>query len=217
MPVLLRGGARSAILPPMLQSSAVAVAMGSPPMPGMTLAEWADASEDEPGELVDGALVEDEDVGYRHDLVGAWLTHLLFAWVVPLGGLVALSDARFGVGPRRGRKADVSVYFHGRKPPTDGLVTVPPDIMVEVISPRPKDARRDRVEKMNEYAAFGVKFYWLVDPALRTLEIFELGADGRYARAVGAIEGAVCSVPGCEGLSIDLDALWALVDRIEAD
>ena len=182
----------------------------------MTLAEWADMDEDEPGELVDGVLVEDEDVGYRHDLVGAWLTHLLFTWVIPLGGLAAISDARFGVTKKRGRKADLSVYFQGRKPPADGLVTVPPDIMVEVISPRPKDARRDRVEKMNEYAAFGVRFYWLVDPALRTFEIFELGADGRYVRAVGESEGVIRPVPGCEGLSIDLDALWAAVDRLEA-
>jgi Uma2 family endonuclease len=183
----------------------------------MTLAEWGDLGEDEPGELVDGVLVEDEDVGYRHDLVGGLLTVLLGNWVIPRGGLVATSDARFGVAKQRGRKADLSVYFPGRKPPADGLVTVPPDILVEVISPRPKDARRDRVEKMNEYAAFGVRFYWLVDPAIRTFEIFELSADGRYARAVGATGGTVHPVPGCEGLSIDLDALWAVVDRLDAE
>ena len=190
-------------------------AHAGPPTPTMTLAEWADLEEDEPGELVDGVLVEDEDVGYLHDTVGAWLAHLLFGWAIPRGGWVAISDARFGVAPRRGRKSDLSVYFQGRKPPAHGLITVPPDIMIEVLSPRPKDARRDRVEKMNEYAAFGVRFYWLVDPPLRTLEIFELGADGRYTRAVGVTGGVVDPVPGCEGLSIDVDALWALVERLE--
>jgi Uma2 family endonuclease len=188
---------------------------GPPAKPTMTLAEWADMEEDEPGELVDGVLVEDEDVGYLHDAVGAWLTHLLVGWVIPRGGSVAVSDARFGVTLRRGRKSDVSVYFAGRKPQAHGLITMPPDIMVEVVSPRPKDARRDRVEKMNEYALFGVRYFWLVDPPLRTLEIFELGADGRYTRAVGVTEGVVDPVPGCEGLSIDLDALWALADRLE--
>jgi Uma2 family endonuclease len=96
-------------------------------------------------------------------------------------------------------------------------VTTPPDIAIEVVSPRPNDARRDRVEKTNEYAAFGVRFYWIVDPALRSFEVFELDASGRYVKVVGALDGMIESVPGCEGLAIDLDALWALADRLEAE
>jgi Uma2 family endonuclease len=183
----------------------------------MTLAEWADRDEDEPGELVDGHLVEEEEVGALHDAVGAWLVWVLMGWLGPRGGTVLLSDTRFGVSPRRGRKPDTSVYFPGRRPPAHGLVTTPPDIMIEVVSPRPKDARRDRVEKTNEYAAFGVRYYWIVDPALRSFEIFELDASSRYAKVVGALEGVVENVPGCEGLAIDLDALWALADRLEAE
>jgi Uma2 family endonuclease len=118
---------------------------------------------------------------------------------------------------RRGRKPDTSVYFPGRKPPAQGLVTTPPDIMIEVVSPRPKDARRDRVEKSNEYAAFGVRYYWIVDPALRTFEVFELGADGRYVKAVSAADGTIADVPGCQGLTIDLDALWARASGLEGE
>ncbi len=56
-----------------------------------------------------------------------------------------------------------------------------------------------------------------MDPALRSLEIFELGADGRYVKAVGAASGVIETVPGCEGLTVDLDALWDEVSRLEAD
>jgi Uma2 family endonuclease len=185
----------------------------------MTLAEWAEMDEDEPGELVDGRLVEEEDVGYLHEVVAGWLIQLLGSWLRARGGgFVATSGARFGVAPRKGRKPDVSVYLPGgQRPPAHGLVTVPPDIMVEVVSPRPNDARRDRVDKLREYAAFGVRFYWIVDPALRTFEIGELGADGRYTHAVSASKGSIEQVPGCEGLAIDLDALWAEVARLDPD
>lgn len=182
----------------------------------MTLAEWAELDEDEPGELVDGYLVEDEEAGFLHGFIAAWLGWALRSWLGPRG-FVGASGARFGVSASRGRKPDLSVYFPGRRPEARGLVTVPPDIMIEVVSPRPRDARRDRVEKMNEYAVFGVRFYWIVDPALRTFEIFELGADGRYARALGVTGGVVEDVPGCAGLTLDVDALWAEADRLEPE
>lgn len=184
---------------------------------GMTLAAWADLDEDEPGELVDGHLVEDEEIGAEHDVVVGWLIRMVGNWLAARGGLIGVSDTRFGVSPTHGRKPDAYVYLAGRKPPQRGLVTTPPDIMIEVVSPRPKDARRDRVEKVHEYAAFGVRYYWIVDPAIRTVHLFELGVDGRYTLAAAASEGTVESVPGCEGLTLDLDALWAEADRMATD
>ena len=71
----------------------------------------------------------------------------------------------------------------------------------------------DRLEKAAEYAAFGVRYYWLVDPDDRTFEIFELDAHGRYARLTGVADGQL-DVPGCEGLRLDLDAIWARIDRL---
>jgi hypothetical protein len=58
---------------------------------------------------------------------------------------------------------------------------------------------------------------WIVDPAIRTVEILELGTDGRFAHAASAAEGTIDPVPGCAGLVIDVDALWAEVDRLDAE
>ncbi len=183
------------------------------PEPGrMTVDDWAELPEDFESELVDGAIVEEEMGSWIHEVVVAWLIRVLGNWADGSGAVVAGSDARFGVRRDRGRKGDVSVYLRGdRRPPARGLIRVPPSVLVEVVTPTPRDARRDRVEKLDDYAAFGVRWYWIVDPELRTFEVFELGADGRYVHALGASAGIV-DVPGCEGLRVDLDALWRAVD-----
>ncbi|SRR5258708_7089547 len=185
----------------------------------MTLEEWAVLDEDEPGEIVDGVLVEDEVPSTIHELVVVWISSALSAWGRSHGALVFGSGVKLAVAPRRGRMPDVVVYHSGTPRPSPyGLVRSPPSLVVEVVSPGAKDERRDRVEKLAEYAAFGVRWYWLVDPGLRTFEVLELTdasgtvAGGRYGHAAAATEGHLDPVPGCEGLAIDVGALWAEVD-----
>ena len=180
----------------------------------LSLEDWAALPEDEPGELVDGRLEEEEVSDFVHEAVVTWLIAAFFGWIVPAGGVVGGSDAKFAVRPRRGRKPDVTVFFPGRPPPRRGLVRTPPDIAVEVLSATPRDERRDRVEKLDEYAAFGVRFYWIIDPDSQSLEIFELGTDRRYVRALGATSGVIDTVPGCPDFRLDLDDLWAYVARL---
>lgn len=181
----------------------------------MTVEEWAAMEEDEPGELVDGQLEEEEMPDPIHDVIVGWLIQLLRNWMGRGRGFVGASDTKFRLGPRHGRKPDAWAYLPGgRIPPARGPVSVPPDIMIEVVSRDPRDGRRDRVVKLDEYARFGVRYYWIVDPAFRTLEIWELLPEGRYARAVAASSGAIERVPGCDLLRIDIDELWAEVDRL---
>ena len=182
----------------------------------LSLDEWFALPEDEPGELVDGRLEEEEVPDYLHELLVMLLGRLLGNWTFPQGGLVAGSDVKFAVSSGRGRKPDLSVYLPGgRRPPARGLIRIPPDIAIEIVSPTPRDGRRDRVEKLADYAAFGVAWYWIVDPQLRSLEILELDPQGRYLHVLGASTGTLEKIPGCEGLTLDLDALWAAIDSLE--
>jgi Uma2 family endonuclease len=176
----------------------------------MTLDEWADLDEDVEGELVDGVLVEEEVPTYLHERVVASLVGALLAWVFA-------SETKLRIGTRTGRKPDVVAWLAGaRRPdPEASSSDAPPSVVVEVVTKRRRDVKRDRIEKLAEYAAFGVAWYWLVDPQQRTFEVLELG-DGRYATALAAADGAH-AVPGCDGLLLDLDALWAELDAMLAE
>ena len=57
----------------------------------------------------------------------------------------------------------------------------------------------------------------MIDPWLRTVEILELGRDGRYVRAFAGAGGAIEQVPGMPGLSLDLDAMWAEIHQLPVD
>jgi Uma2 family endonuclease len=181
----------------------------------MTVHEWAAMPEDEPGELCDGVLVEEEVADLTHETAVAWCLVALRVWVVPLGGSAFASEAKYALSNLRGRKPDVSVFFPGCPArPRRGPVPIPPDIAVEIVSPSPADQRRDRIAKLADYAAFGVRFYWLLDPSARTFEILELGIEGRYVHALGASEGKLLQIPGCAGLTLELDELWREIDQL---
>jgi Uma2 family endonuclease len=181
----------------------------------MTLEEWAALDDDVEGELVDGVLEEEEIPTFLHEMVVMWMAAVLRTWARRRGGFVVGSDAKLAVAPRRGRKPDVTVLLPGALPAlADALLRVPPHLVVEVTSIRPRDVHRDRVDKLGDYARAGIPLYVIVDPQSRILEVYELGRDGRYAVARAAGTGRI-RVPRCPGLVLDLDALWAEVDEAE--
>jgi len=180
----------------------------------LSVEDWLALGEDDEGEFVDGRLVEEEVPDFTHELTVSWLIGLLRVW---LGGrgFVAGSELKVLVSSTRGRKPDLVVLLpESKPPPRSGPLREPPDIVAEVVTPTPRDERRDRIEKMAEYARFGVPYYWLVDPALQAFEIFARTSSGNYEKLVGVTQGRVEPVPGCPGLVIDVDALWAELARL---
>ena len=76
-----------------------------------------------------------------------------------------------------------------------------PDLLVELISP--SSVRRDRYDKKELYAHFGVKEYWIGDPANKALEILTL-KNGRYElHGCAEVKGQLTSLV-LSGLEFDL-------------
>jgi len=184
----------------------------------LTVEEWERLPEDEPGELVLGVLVEEEVPTYIHETTLAWLMGILLPWARTRGARVVGSGLKYIVSVATGRMPDLSVFLVGAaRPPARGAVRTPPSIAVEIVSSTPADIRRDRIVKLSEYAAFGVRWYWLVDPELRTFEILELDAAAHYVHKVSVLGGRVEEIPGCPELVLELDELWRELDVVMAE
>jgi len=103
---------------------------------------------------------------------GGWW--ILFEPELHLGGDVLVPDI---AGWRLERMPDL--------PADDAFFTLVPDWVCEILSP--STARLDRVFKKPIYAARGVEFLWLVDPASRTLEV--LRNSGEFYREIDVFQG----------------------------
>ena len=66
-----------------------------------------------------------------------------------------------------GRNPDLAIVLRGT--PKDERGRHPPSLVAEVVSERGED--RDYVEKRQEYLIFGIREYWIIDPALRQVTV----------------------------------------------
>ncbi len=102
---------------------------------------------------------------------------------------------------------DLAGWRRSRMPrvPVAAQFTLAPDWACEVLSP--KTARVDLEKKLPVYAREGVGHAWIIDPVLRTLQVFERrGGDWLLASAFAG-DDAANAAPFAE-VPLELGALW---------
>ena len=72
-------------------------------------------------------------------------------------------------------------------------ITQPPSLVVEVLSPG--TARIDRLLKLSRYAEGGIEQYWIVDPRVPSIEVYQL-TDGAYQLVAQGSGAAAVTVAG---------------------
>jgi Uma2 family endonuclease len=77
-------------------------------------------------------------------------------------GLYTFPELRVQVSPTRFRVPDVTVTIGD---PDEQILTKPPYIVVEILSP--EDTVRRLLERVCDYEEFGVENIWVIDPGLR--------------------------------------------------
>lgn len=79
-----------------------------------------------------------------------------------------------------------------------------PDLLVELISP--SSVRRDRYVKHRLYAQFGIREYWMADPANKALEVWKLQNQRFELHCMAEEKGPISSLV-LPGLAFDLSEI----------
>ena len=123
------------------------------------------------------------------------------------GGWWILDEPELHLG-RQVFVPDLAGWRRERMPklPQTAWFELAPDWVAEVLSPA--TARKDRVLKMPLYAEFGVKYCWLIDPDVRTLEAY-VNEGGRWVVLGTWADDDVADIAPFEAVPFVLAALWA--------
>ena len=110
-------------------------------------------------EYIDGELLENNAGEIDHSEVQGRIYAWFFSRVRELG-LHPLIEVRTRVSPTRYRLPDVTII--AGSVPSGRVITTPPFLVVEVLSPEDRASRME--EKIDDYIRFGVRFIWVIDP-----------------------------------------------------
>lgn len=176
-----------------------------------TIEEW---DEDYKYELVHGVLVvvppPSEGERGPNEILGHWLltyqeSHpegAALDWTLP-ENLIKTHDSR--------RRADRVIWTGlGRTPRARKDL---PTIAVEFVSAGKRDARRDYVDKRDEYMVVGLLEYWIIDRFRRTMTVIR--RDGKQVRETVVQETEVYTTPLLPGFELPLARLLGVADSLE--
>lgn len=165
-----------------------------------------EVTESQKAEFIDGAVIVHSPAKDRHIEISDWLLRLLGEWVDRIGGKLHHEKA-LCVFTRNSYEPDI-VYFGAEKAAQiDGntLKFPVPDFIVEILSESTEKV--DRGVKLEDYAAHGVREYWIVDPHEQTLEQYLLDAEGGYKLKLKMGKGEVTSEV-LQGLVLPIPAFF---------
>jgi Uma2 family endonuclease len=120
-------------------------------------------------EYIDGELLE-RNVG---ELDHSRLQMLLGGWLLSRERslqIFVLPEQRVQVKPTRFRVPDLLVLT---APPTEQIITRPPFLCIEILSP--DDRMAEMQERIDDYLSFGVRYVWVINPKTRRAFIYTPG------------------------------------------
>jgi Uma2 family endonuclease len=155
--------------------------------PRVGYTDLAQEPEDGPRyELYDGEVRVVPTPMPLHQFVSQGVAALLESYVAPQGGTFLTAPIDIVFSEYDVLMPDLIFFVEARKSliRLDAPIRDAPDLAVEILSP--STAEIDRGMKMQIFARYGVREYWIIDPLEKRLEIYTL-ASGGYELAQAAM------------------------------
>ena len=126
-------------------------------------------------ELIDGTLVE-KPMGFDESFLASFINRILGNYVAPRNlGHVTTEQGMMRIAPGLVRIPDVAFIswerFPNRRRTGEPIPDLVPDLAIEVLSPSNTSAEMD--VKLAEYFSAGVRQVWIVNPATRTIALYD--------------------------------------------
>ncbi len=168
---------------------------------------YATVRDDQKAEFINGEVIYHSPAKHRHNRLSTHIVRLLANYVHEHQlGFVAVEKAMISL-TRNDYEPDICFWTASRAATFDpDLMHYPaPDFVVEI--PSRSTAARDRGVKREDYAAHGVREYWIVDPVGHAIEQYVLEGDC-FALVTTKGEGTITSV-AVPGWAFDVTAAFA--------
>jgi len=182
-----------------------------------TAADYWALPEGEPIELIQGRLIVSPAPNFLHQTISLLLSEILLQAARQGGGRASAAPIDVILADHTILQPDLVYISKSRRGIVKPRVEGAPDLVIEILSE--SNSRRDRVDKLNLYAEFGVAEYWIVDPNERQFDFLlhnsKKGSEGKFE--IQSQHDDCYQSPRLPELAIQLADFWKEVERHTSD
>ena len=140
-----------------------------------------------------------------HQAIVQLMLYAFDGFIKPLGGKVRMAPLRLRIRKGKFREPDSLLLLSASDRRRQNRFWTVADLVAEVVSPDKPE--RDLVSKRQDYAAAGVREYWIVNPANETILVLVLNKK-RYRRLGSFARGGVARSSLLQGFQLGVDQVF---------
>lgn len=183
---------------------------------GYTVADIEALPEGERAELIDGELFRMDAPTWTHQEILGELFLNIKLYIKHHKGKCRVMPAPFAVYIKKDKlnyvEPDISVICDEEKKSEKGCQGAP-DWMIEIVSSSSKTMDYERKVKL--YRAAGAREYWIVDPEIKTVTVYDFGQEARLEGV--AASRLVDDVSGEQTASVFEPARYSFSDKVKVE